>query len=128
MTACFATTPTIGSRSVENVLQFTWATLAALIGRETTAGKLMKRRCLCCACMQRFHGDEVHVICMEALEGEISNLVAWNIRWLQAGFSKDKIKCGLMLMREIPWSLLPVEQAHAWLYRFQSQTPSDDGL
>ena len=52
-------------------------------------------------------------MCLEALEGDISNLVAWKIRQLlQAGFRKDKIECGLTLMREIPWSTLPVEQAH----------------
>ena len=49
---------------------------------------------------------------MEALEGEIPDLVAWRIRrLLQVGFNKGKIKRGLMLMREIPWSTLLVEQA-----------------
>ena len=33
-------------------------------------------------------------------------------RSLQVGFNKDKIKRGLMLPRETPWSKLPVEQAH----------------
>ena len=58
-------------------------------------------------------GDiDSNLICLEALEGEISNLVARKIRrLLQVGFNKDKIKRGLMLMREIPWSTLPVEQA-----------------
>ena len=37
-------------------------------------------------------GDiDSNLICLEALEGELSKLVAWEIRrLLQAGFSKDK--------------------------------------
>ena len=59
-------------------------------------------------------GDiDSNLICLEALEGEISNLVAWKVRrLLQAGFHLHNIKRGLMLMREISWSMLPVEQAH----------------
>ena len=38
-------------------------------------------------------GIDSNSICLEALEGEISNLVAWKIRrLLQEGFSKDRIK------------------------------------
>ena len=33
-------------------------------------------------------------------------------RLLQASFSRNQIKCGLMLVREISWSTLPVKQAH----------------
>ena len=60
-----------------------------------------------------FGDTDSNLICLTALEGETSNFVAWNIRrLLQADFSKDNIKRGLMLMREIPWSTLPMEQAH----------------
>ena len=100
---------------VENVAQFTWARLAALVGGE---------------CMQRVHGEFFgdmkkmpwalcfgdivsNLICLEALEGETSNLVASKIlRLLQAVFTKDRIKRRLMLVSEIPWSTLPVVQAH----------------
>ena len=59
-------------------------------------------------------GDiDSNLICLEALEGDIANLVAWKIqRVLQAGFNKNKIKRGLMLIREIPWSTLAVEQTY----------------
>ena len=50
--------------------------------------------------------------CLEALKSEISNLVVWKMsRLLQACFSIDEIKRVLMLMSEIPWSTLSVEQA-----------------
>ena len=81
--------------------------------------------------MQQVHCDEVvgymkkmpwalcfgdigsNLICLEALEGEISNLVSWKIPGLlQAGFNTDKIKRGLMLMMEILWSTLTVGQAY----------------
>ena len=115
----------------ENVSQFTWARLAALVGGATIAGMLsidaVRAPHVCSGFMvMTFFGDmkkmpcalcfgdiDFNLICLEVLEGEISNLVAWKVRrLLQAGFHLHNIKRGLMLMREISWSTLPVEQAH----------------
>ena len=61
-----------------------------------------------------FFGDiHSNLICMEALEGDISNLCCVDYSTVAAGgFQQDKIKRGLMLMREIPWSTPSVERAH----------------
>ena len=74
-------------------------------------------------------GDiDCNLICLEALEGEISNLVAWKIRrLLQVGFNKCKNQAWVdsdegnsMVNGSCGTS--------TWLYRFHSQAPSDDGL
>ena len=102
---------------LQNVSQFTLARLAALVVRLTTAGMLRSDAVRAAYVWSGFHGVEFlrrheqdawalcfgeidcNLICLEALEGEISNLVAWKIRRL--------------LEVEAKTSTLPVEQAHA---------------
>ena len=103
---------------LQNVSQFTLARLAVLVVRLTTAGMLRSgavraayvwsgfmvmsfflRRHEQDAWALCFGEIDCNLICLEALEGEISNLVARKIRRLQEVEAKT--------------STLPVEQAHA---------------
>ena len=104
------------------------------------------QRCLCCAnvcsgfMVMWFSGDmkkmpqalclgdvDSNLTCLEALEGEISNLVAWKIRQLlQAGFNKDNQAWGDV---DEGNSMVNASRgASTWLFRFHSQTPSDNEL
>ena len=98
---------------VDIVSQFTWARLAALVGAETTTGMLRSdavRAAHVCSGFRvmwffgdmrkvqweaeiRFGDIDSNLVCLEALGGGISNLVAWKIRrLLQADCRKHKIK------------------------------------
>ena len=114
---------------VENVSQVRWASLAALVGGDESK-HLQQRCCPCFACsafmVMRFCGDmrkmpwalcigdiDSNLICLEAVKGEISNLVAWKKQRTLQATAKTNITHGFMLMRELPWSSkLPAEQAH----------------
>ena len=97
----------------EHVSQFSWARLAARLGGETTAGMLRSdavrvphvRSGLM---VMRFFGDvkkmpwalclcniDSSLICLGALEGEISKIIAWKIRrLLQAGLKSIHLSVG----------------------------------
>ena len=130
---------------VENVSQFTWASLAALVGGDDSK-HLEQRCCPCFACgafmVMRFCGDmrkmpwalcigdiDSNLICLEAVKGEISNLVAWKKqRTLQAGYSKDKHQAWVHVDEGTSLVIKASRGGSTWIYRFHSQTPSDDGL
>ena len=125
---------------LEAIGSFTWQRLAAVVGKGVSSESL-RSECVNAAHIAASYINRkvFDVICefpwklavgdvrrnleqLEASDEVISDTFAAQVRaLLRIGFNRDKLVDAVVLLKEVPWSTVPVEQAHgsiAVLHRF----------
>lgn len=111
---------------------FTWERLSALLGGEFLPWELCHSALHACQVTRAFMHERVFSVLSDypwrlavgdiqknldllaASEEPIPDSCAHKVRLLlRAGFNRTRLEEGVALLREVPWSSVPVEQAHA---------------
>jgi hypothetical protein len=117
---------------IESIETFTWQRLASLLGERQEAWELRHRVVHSCHIAAAFIHERVlgqlkeypwrlavgdvraNLDELSASDEPIRDSCAHKIRLLlRMGFNRERLASAVELMREVPWSAVPVEQAHA---------------